>query len=90
MSLTYTSLVSLVLVPFEFVLLILLSLGLARRQVYFVIDKVINFSININGIVIKLFPFFGVLSAFVFSSIYLSIANLQNEKEEHGDEHTLN
>ena len=89
-QISYTSLVSLILVPFEFILLILLSLGLARRQVYFVIDKVINFSLNINGIQIKLFPFFGVVSAFVFSSIYMSIANLQQEKEEHGDNHSLN
>ena len=90
MAISYTSLVSLVLVPFEFLLLILLSLGLARKQVYFVIDKVVNFSLNINGIQIKLFPFFGVVSAFLFSSIYMSIAELQHEKEEHGDDRTLN
>ena len=86
----YVSFVSMILVPFEFVLLILLSMGLARKQVYMVIDKVVNFSLNINGIQIKLFPFFGVISSWCFASIYMTIADLQFEKDEHKGDGSFN
>ena len=76
-SLSYLSFVSLVLVPSQVLLLILLSLGIARRQVYFVVHRVIEYTVSVNGIQLKLFPCLSILSAISFISLYFKLGELQ-------------
>ena len=75
-SLSYLSFVSLILVPSQIILLILLSLGVARRQVYFIVHRVIEYKFRVNGIDLKLFPCLSVLSAISFISLYFKIGEL--------------
>ena len=75
-SLSYLSFVSLFLVPFQVILLLLLSLGLARRQVYYIVDRVIEYTVQVNGFKLKLFPCLSILSAISFISLYFKIGEL--------------
>ena len=64
------------LIPFQVLLLILLAFGFARKQVHQVITLIINFSVNVNNIRIKLFPFLALINAFAMAFLYFSIAEL--------------
>ena len=83
-SLSYLSFVSLILVPSQVVLLLFLCLGIARRQIYYVMSRVIEYTINVNGMKIKLFPCLSIISAFCFISIYFKLGELQ---ENHNHQH---
>ena len=87
---SYLSFTSLFLIPFEFIILALLTLGVARKQVYFIISKTINFSFNINGMTIKLFPMFSVFSGIAMTMIYHELIDLQAQKDGHGHENGIN
>ena len=76
MSLSYLSFVSLFLIPFQMILLALLSIGVARKQIHFVVDKVINFHLNVNGMELKFFPSFAVMSSISMAYGYLAIVSL--------------
>ena len=79
MSLSYLSFVSLFLIPFQMILLALLSIGVARKQIHFVVDKVINFHLNVNGMELKFFPSFAVMSSISMAYGYLAIVSLQEQ-----------
>ena len=77
LNLSYLSFVSLILVPGQVLLLLLLSLGLARRQVYYVINRVIEYTVHVNGFKLKLFPCLAIISAICFLSLYFKLGELQ-------------
>ena len=80
-TISYLSFVSVLLIPFQVILLILLTLGVARRQVFFLIQKVIEAEFTINGFKIKLFPFLAVISAFCVATFYLKIGEIEERKK---------
>ena len=82
-SFSYLWFTSILLIPFEFIVLALLTLGVARKQVYFVINWTINLSFNLNGMTIKLFPTFSLFSAMAMFFVYHELIDLQAQKESH-------
>ena len=76
MAPSYLAFVSLFLLPTQMIILALLSIGVARKQIHFVVEKVINVSVNVNGIIIKLYPTFALMSLVSMFYIYLSLVSL--------------
>ena len=79
---SYLSFVSLVLIPFQLILLVLLAFKIARKQVHFLIEKVINFKIKINDTHIKLFPMFAVISSIMVTLTYKQLMDLNQESQD--------
>ena len=82
MRLSYLSFVSYILIPFQLILLAFLALKIARKQAYFFIEKVINCKFTLNGVEIKLFPFFALISTFAMVYQYHNLMDLANDHKE--------
>ena len=91
MVFSYLRFVSYVLIPFQMVLLGVLAFGvLCRKQVVTFIQKGVNFTLDVNGLKIRLYTMFTFASLVQMLSLYLKICQLHEDrlKGKHEDGHS--
>ena len=76
---SYLAFVSMVLLPLDLLMLVLLTTGIARKQVYMLIKYTTQLGFNVNGVQIKFFPMFAVISAMQMGFLYQTMITIQTE-----------
>ena len=74
---SFVQFVSFVLIPLQLILLILMSTGILRKQLNYVIKNIINLKMNLNGMDIRFFPLFALFSTYNIGKYYADIDSIQ-------------
>ena len=68
-------------VPFLYVLLVLLAIGIARKQLHAFVRWLLSFNLVVNGITIYIFPLLAGINLIAISGLYYQLSEMSEPTE---------
>ncbi len=68
-------------VPLLYVLLVLLAIGIARKQLHSLVRLLLSFNFTLNGQTIYFFPFIAAINLVIIVFLYWELAEMQEPTE---------
>ena len=77
----YEKILGMCVVPLLYILLVLLAIGLARKQMHAIVRLLLSFNFTINGRTIFLFPFIAAVNMVAILFLYYQLSEMQEPIE---------